>query len=134
LVVEGITYYCEYRKCGKPACKCAGGDDLHGPYWYARDAGGNVGYIGKVLPGEVERAHQALIWTRGDIDRARDQLLEQAAALRALSVCDSVTAKQRAIIEAAGFGYCLVSQSQLATTQDAGLLLASEPRAQALPE
>ncbi len=24
----------EYRKCGKPTCRCASTDYRHGPYWY----------------------------------------------------------------------------------------------------
>ena len=24
----------EYRKCGKSNCRCADGQQLHGPYWY----------------------------------------------------------------------------------------------------
>jgi len=24
----------QYRKCGKPNCRCAGGERLHGPYYY----------------------------------------------------------------------------------------------------
>ena len=117
LIVEGITYYSEHRKCGRPGCKCAGGD-LHGPYWYARDASGKVTYIGKTLPDEIETAHQRLTYARRDIEDARRRLLDQAEALRRLSVCDSLTKRQRATIEDFGFGYCLVSPASTAATQD----------------
>jgi hypothetical protein len=28
------TWREEYRKCGKPNCRCANTDYRHGPYWY----------------------------------------------------------------------------------------------------
>lgn len=54
----GVTYYQQYRKCGKAGCrKCAEGAG-HGPYWYARGARGRVTYIGKVLPSHVLEAEE----------------------------------------------------------------------------
>lgn len=29
-----ITYQLKLIKCGKPNCRCASGEKLHGPYWY----------------------------------------------------------------------------------------------------
>lgn len=117
LTVEGITYYCEHRKCGRPGCKCAAGD-LHGPYWYARGADGKITYIGKTLPNDIYAAHTRLTYARRDIEDERRRLLDQAEALRALSICDSLTNRQRATIEDLGFGYCLVSPASTAATQD----------------
>lgn len=117
LIVEGITYYSEHRKCSRPGCKCAAGE-LHGPYWYARDAGGKITYIGKTLPEDIEAAHQRLAYARRDIEDARRRLLDQAEALRALSICDSLTKRQRATIEDLGFGYCLVAVEAGGATQD----------------
>ena len=107
LTVEGITYYSEHRKCGRPGCKCQAGQ-LHGPYWYARDASGAITYIGKTLPEEIEAAYHRLIYARNDIGAARRRLLDQVEALHRLSVCDSLTLRQRALVEELGFGYCLV--------------------------
>lgn len=116
-MIEGITYYSEHRKCGRPGCKCAGGD-LHGPYWYARDANGDITYIGKTLSEDIEVAHTRLTYARRDIEDARRRLLDQAETLRRLSVCDSLTKSQRATIEELGFGYCLVSSASTADTQE----------------
>lgn len=117
LIVEGITYYCEYRKCSRATCRCTNGGDPHGPYWYARDAGGNITYIGKTLPEDIEAAHHRLAYARRDIEDARRRLLDQAETLRRLSVCDSLTARERAMIEDLGFGYCLVPPVATADTQ-----------------
>lgn len=117
IAVEGITYYSEHRKCGRPGCKCAAGE-LHGPYWYARDAGGKITYIGKTLPNDIYAAHTRLAYARRDIEDARRRLLDQAEALRALSICDSLTKRQRATIEDLGFGYCLVVPVEAGPPQD----------------
>ena len=47
-----ITYQLKFIKCGKPNCRCATQDDLHGPYWYGyRKEKGRLKswYIGKKL-------------------------------------------------------------------------------------
>lgn len=118
LTVEGITYYCEFRRCGKAGCKCAGGDDLHGPYWYARDGDGRITYIGRALPDVIEVTHNRLTQAGRDIEDARRRLLEQAEALRRLSVRDSLSKKQQGMVRAAGFGACLVSPGDVAIAQD----------------
>jgi hypothetical protein len=33
-VVDEVNWREEYRKCGKPNCRCATTDYRHGPYWY----------------------------------------------------------------------------------------------------
>ncbi|PZO16871.1 MAG: hypothetical protein DCF25_11800 [Leptolyngbya foveolarum] len=47
-----VTYQAELVKCGKPNCRCATEEQLHGPYWYAyRKQGQKLKswYIGKEL-------------------------------------------------------------------------------------
>ena len=46
-----ITYGQEYRRCGKPGCKCASGE-LHGPYWVATWTEG----------GKTKRKHIGKVW------------------------------------------------------------------------
>ncbi len=49
----GTIYQLEYKRCGKPTCRCARPDaQRHGPYWYAywREGGKTKSrYIGKHL-------------------------------------------------------------------------------------
>jgi len=51
-----ITYQQQYRKCGKPQCKCHTSAHAHGPYWYGYWHEKNKSrkihgfYIGKNLP------------------------------------------------------------------------------------
>ena len=74
-ILQGSTYYTQYRKCGKPACTtCSGrGTRGHGPYWYRRDRPtGKVHYIGKNLPEGIAATHAA-----------RRQLRPRAAAIGA---------------------------------------------------
>lgn len=52
-----VTYQLQYRKCGKPTCKCKEGLG-HGPYWYAfwRDPDTHrlmSAYIGKRKPADA---------------------------------------------------------------------------------
>lgn len=50
-----ITYQHQYRKCGKPTCRCKRGQP-HGPYWYAyARVNGKLTarYVGKDKPEEV---------------------------------------------------------------------------------
>lgn len=119
LTVEGITYYCEYRKCGKASCRCAGDDNqLHGPYWYSRDKDGHIAYIGRALPDAIEITHNVLTQSGRDIEDARRDLLARAEALQRLLVRDSLTGKHQDMIRDMGFGYCLVSPGDVAITQD----------------
>ena len=30
------SLHAEYKRCGKPTCRCAAGGGSHGPYWYRR--------------------------------------------------------------------------------------------------
>lgn len=52
--IDHRLYQLEQVRCGKPNCKCAGGNgELHGPYWYAywREEGKlKSRYVGKKLP------------------------------------------------------------------------------------
>lgn len=50
--VGRIPYQSERVKCGKATCRCASGEQLHGPYWYGyRKEKGRLKswYIGKKL-------------------------------------------------------------------------------------
>ena len=106
--LEGVTYYQQGRKCGKPTCGCAEGK-LHGPYWYARDVwGGKVKYLGKELPPEIARARAA----HADLSRAMDEkhreLTRQARALSALIHNTRLSDDQVGAVAALGFGDALV--------------------------
>lgn len=53
----GKTYRQVLTRCGKPNCKCAGGQ-RHGPYWYAYWSEGGrtrAQYVGKQPPAGKER-------------------------------------------------------------------------------
>jgi hypothetical protein len=84
--VNGVVYSLKYRKCGKPACRCIEGE-LHGPYWYSRDAGGQVKYVGGKLP-EAVTAHVQLLRSskkqlaalKAKIARRQDELYKQYLA------------------------------------------------------
>ncbi|MEL6353272.1 MAG: DUF6788 family protein [Cyanobacteria bacterium J06627_28] len=50
------TYQAELVRCGKPNCRCADGESLHGPYWYGyRKEKGKLKswYIGKKIPKQL---------------------------------------------------------------------------------
>lgn len=82
--VNGKTYSQQMRNCGK-AC-CAGTDGgKHGPYWYLREPGKPVKYVGLSLPAGV-RDFQTRLASEADnikaliaIHRA-DRLRFEAAA------------------------------------------------------
>lgn len=61
--VNGVQYRLQYRKCGKPTCKCAAGD-AHGPYWYAYSDHGPAKYVGSQLP-EFVTKHIELLKASG---------------------------------------------------------------------
>lgn len=51
-----VTYRSRFVKCGRAACKCASGAEVHGPYVYAYwSEGGKTRsrYVGKSRPAEV---------------------------------------------------------------------------------
>jgi hypothetical protein len=50
--VNGVQYRLQYRKCGKPGCKCNDGEG-HGPYWYSYDGNSAAKYVGINLPEHV---------------------------------------------------------------------------------
>ena len=57
--VNGVQYRQQYRRCGKPGCKCNTGEG-HGPYWYSYDGNSPAKYVGAKLPESVT-AHVALL-------------------------------------------------------------------------
>lgn len=57
--VNGVQYRQQYRKCGKPGCKCNTGEG-HGPYWYGYDGNSAAKYVGIQLPEHVTK-HVALL-------------------------------------------------------------------------
>lgn len=117
--LEGVTYYAESRRCGKPNCQCQKGD-LHGPYWYRRtQLTGKVEYVGKDLPAEVLSTRQLLAWQTSEIEKARRLLIAQAEALGRLLRRQALTDEDRRHIAGLGFGLYLVSPGQLASAQDA---------------
>ena len=66
--VNGVVYRQQFRKCGKPGCKCNTGEG-HGPYWYAYDGNSVVRYVGILLPKEI-KARAALIKSSGSMLKA----------------------------------------------------------------
>lgn len=110
--LEGTTYYQQRRKCGKASCKCAQGR-LHGPYWYSRDqSSGDVAYIGKELPANVEAARAAHDVMLPAMVQERRRLLEQVDALGRLIGHKALRDGDRAIVAALGFEACLLSLGQ----------------------
>ena len=113
--LQGIVYYQQGRKCGKPDCACVSGE-LHGPYWYSRDVAYNkVSYLGKELPENVAKARAALIKSqariKAKIAEIADkviQLEKQKNALKLLSGGMALSPSHKAIIQKFGFGPCLV--------------------------
>jgi len=61
--VDGVQYRLQYRKCGKPGCKCATGKG-HGPYWYSYDGNSAARYVGSELPDHVKK-HVELLKASG---------------------------------------------------------------------
>ena len=110
--LEGERYFSQFRKCGKPTCRCAKGDekDLHGPYWYKRNHRGRVTYIGRDLPPSVERVRDALTERAAEITTRKLQLYNQHLALSRLIGRYELTAGDRLQIVALGFSGCLLHQ------------------------
>ena len=106
--LQGMTYYQEGRRCGKPGCKCATGEP-HGPYWYARDGrGGAVRYVGKDLPGEVVRARAAHERLKQMMYHERNRAQRELDALNRLIYHDELGNGDAAILAALGLGDALV--------------------------
>jgi len=61
--VNGVQYRLQYRKCGKPGCKCNDGEG-HGPYWYSYADSGAAKYVGVKLPEHVLK-HMELLKASG---------------------------------------------------------------------
>lgn len=116
--LEGVRYYQQGRKCGKPNCKCAQGE-LHGPYWYARDfATGTVTYIGAELPAEITRARETHARRKRQIYAAYSKLIRQAEALRRLWIYAAPHEGDADLIRELGFGSCLVRGPVRQVAQD----------------
>ena len=116
--LEGVTYYRQGRKCGKAACKCAGGE-LHGPYWYSRDqVSGKVQYIGKELPHEITATRFAHDTLFPEMMATRRRLAEQFDAMARLIRNARLSLEDRAIIDDLGFGPALVCGQPPPATQD----------------
>lgn len=117
--LEGLTYYQQGRKCGKPTCKCAQGQ-LHGPYWYARDLdNGQVTYLGRELPAEVRAARLAIDRLLPEMNRRRRELLRQYDTLGRLMKGEKLWNGDSAIINLLGFAEALVSRDTASVTQEA---------------
>lgn len=61
--INGVQYRLQYRRCGKPGCKCNTGQG-HGPYWYSYDGNSAAKYVGAKLPESVI-AHVELLQKSG---------------------------------------------------------------------
>lgn len=129
LMVEGVVYTAQRRKCGKVICKCVSGDpdDLHGPYWYGRSALGEVSYVGKRLPEKIVLAWSNMQSQRPFLQEKIERLYEdmrtlqaEIEALRLLEQGGQLSQKQKLWVEALGFYDCLVSPGELPASQDNG--------------
>ena len=117
-VLEGLSYYQQGRKCGKPGCKCAQGQ-LHGPYWYARDLdNGQVRYLGRELPAQVLAARLAFDRMLPEMNRRRRELLGQYDALGRLMKGEKLWNGDTAIINLLGFSEALVYRDTAGATQE----------------
>ena len=134
--LEGLTYYQQGRKCGRPGCKCQQGD-LHGPYWYTRHVdSGKVAYIGKDLPPAIVAARFAHDLLLPDMVRERRRLAGMFDAVSRLIRNDPLSDADRRAIESLGLDAALVSQRGPARTQDenAGALVSFTRSASAQDE
>jgi hypothetical protein len=94
--LNGVIYRLQYRKCGKPGCKCAMGS-VHGPYWYSYDGARPAKYVGSSLPKNIVQALAG--WRRSvrkakllkrDLSRRVDAAYQvYAEALRELETLDA---------------------------------------------
>ena len=100
--VNGVTYRQQYRKCGKPGCKCNTGEG-HGPYWYSYDGNSAAHYVGINLPEHVTK-HKELLKTsreklkaiKAKITKRRDDLyIAYRNADRELSTVRALEAGER---------------------------------------
>jgi len=106
LKVNGVQYRQQYRKCGKPGCKCNTGEG-HGPYWYGYDGNSAAKYVGIQLPEHVTK-HLALLKASREklkaikekISKRRDDLYEsyrkadrELSAVRALEAGERVDSR-----------------------------------------
>ena len=101
--VNGVTFRQQYRKCGKPGCKC-NTNEGHGPYWYSYDGNSAAKYVGINLPEHVIKHKELLKASReklrvikGKITKKRDDLYiayrnadRELSALRALEAGERV--------------------------------------------
>lgn len=100
----GISYYQEYRKCGKASCtRCADGPG-HGPYWWSRDRNGKRKYIGVNLPKEITDADQERREMISAARAYRMKLSNQIAALDRLLNNSPLQDGDRDVFKALGIG------------------------------
>jgi hypothetical protein len=100
--VDGVLYRQQYRKCGKPDCKCTEGE-LHGPYWYSYDGNSAAKYVGKQLPAHVTDRAKLLKTSAARFKRLKQDLTkkreehyrEYSLAGRQLQAVQSLEAGER---------------------------------------
>ncbi len=102
--LNGVTYYQEYRKCGKAGCRVCQRGPGHGPYWYSRDRLGHREYIGRQLPPSIEAARAAY-------RQKFEEMLEERGRLRlALTAIEShinglgLSNDEKAALQGLGYG------------------------------
>jgi len=78
--VNGVTYRQQFRKCGKPGCKCNTGEG-HGPYWYSYDGSSAAKYVGIKLPEYVIKHKELLKASRPQIKKIRAEIEKQRTNL-----------------------------------------------------
>lgn len=74
--VNGVQYRQQYRRCGKPGCKCNTGEG-HGPYWYSYDGMSPAKYVGSKLPESVTKHLELLKKCKPQIKKVRREVETQ---------------------------------------------------------
>lgn len=107
--LEGISFYQQWRTCGRENCKCQTPDNGHGPYWYCRDGEGRVRYLGKNLSPRLANARQEHARLRKEMQQELQQLQRRAESLQRLLNGLSLDNLDRLYCTELGFGSAMLT-------------------------
>lgn len=105
-VLDGVRYYQQVGRCGKPNCERCRSGVFHGVYWYSR-AGNVRRYVGRHLPENVERARDARTTNHDRIMSRVSELRLHADILERLTSDAELSDAEKRIVDALGYGDCL---------------------------